>query len=160
MRGWRSTAACLGVLLAVSGCAVSHAEPAARGTSSAVASASAGDATGETFCVDPRVPGLTASGPAPTPTSPPSGSVFSNYPRTTKVSWGTVPGAAGYRLDVQYASIDGGWVNDLGYDLCGGTWSEQTFDFVGMTQGRWRVRAIYRTGWGPASAWQTFTYTV
>jgi uncharacterized protein YraI len=106
---------------------------------------------GWTITVVPASGGLSA----PIQISPPHGSVFDYYPRTTTLEWTLVPGAASYRVDVEY--YDGAW---LPYQHVPGiVTTNYTFDFVGAQPGRWRVRAVHASNSvGPASGWWEFTY--
>jgi hypothetical protein len=102
---------------------------------------------------------------APVHVSPPNGSIFDNYPRTTTVVWKPVTGAAQYMVEVDcfHCCERDRWCTDVGRTwqvsppLDGTSW---TFDFVGAQPGRWRVWAISAAGSrGPKSDWWTFTYT-
>jgi hypothetical protein len=105
---------------------------------------------------------------APTPVGPPSGSVFSNFPRTTTLSWSAVAGAAQYTLELDLNTCgedQSTWCSDVQPDSFGNTkipvsGTSYTFDFVGAQPGRWRVRAVDPSGEaGETSDWQYFTYT-
>ena len=97
----------------------------------------------------------------PTQLTPPEGSVFGTFPRTTTLEWATVTDAVSYRVQVQYCEqLD-----------CSGTpvtWIDTTvgeptftFDFVGEQPGRWRVASTDAGGVESAfSPWRTFVYTV
>jgi serine/threonine protein kinase len=115
--------------------------------------------------------------PTPTPTpntvpgvpaqlSPPDGSVFNNFPRTTTLTWQTVSGAATYAVEIDcfHCCQANKWCTDVGQ-----TWqivpnltaTSYTFNFVGAQPGRWRVWALNAAGQaGPKSGWWGFTYTV
>lgn len=103
----------------------------------------------------------TTTAPAPT-RSPPDGSTFGHFPRTTKLAWPAVSGVRGYLVEVQY---------------CGGSpctetnarpWVKKevatttfTFDFVGAQPGRWRIFPVFRDGTlGRELPWWGFRYTV
>jgi LysM repeat protein len=110
---------------------------------------------------DTPIPTTPAPLPAPVQLSPADGSVFSVFPRTTTLTWATVPGAATYNVETEYY--------DPGPCACWVTWITQsgitqtsfTFDFVGAQPGRWRVTAVDAAGVpGAASGWWGFTYTV
>lgn len=110
-----------------------------------------------TFIIHPTP--ATGSLTAPVLLSPQNGSVFSNYPRNTDVSWEPVEGATGYRVRVQF--YDGNW-HDLPGESNPILASDTTyhFEFVGAQLGRWCVSAVGLDGEnGPASAWHTFEYT-
>jgi hypothetical protein len=105
---------------------------------------------------------------APTPLDPPSGSVFSHFPRTTTLSWSAVSGAAQYtvELDINTCGQDQStWCSDVQPDSFGNakttvTGTLHTFDFVGAQPGRWRVHAVDSSGQaGEPCDWQYFTYT-
>jgi hypothetical protein len=101
----------------------------------------------------------------PTQLSPPDGSVFDHYPRTTTLEWKPLIGAAAYRVEVDcfHCCQSGAWCSDLGI-----VWQEwqvtnttHTFNFVGAQPGRWRVSGINGQGQeGNRSGWWNFTYTV
>lgn len=107
------------------------------------------------------VPVLTA----PTQVSPPNGSVFGHFPRTTTLNWSPVNGAASYTVEVDcYQCCQANkWCTDVGQ-----TWkvvpnitsTSYTFDFVGAQPGRWRVWAVGSGGaQGPKTGWWEFRYT-
>jgi len=106
-------------------------------------------------------PGLVA----PTQLSPANGSVFEHYPRTTRLQWSPVPGAATYTVEIDaYDPGSGRWFSDL----AGKPWdlvpnikeTSYSFDFVGAQPGRWRVWAVDANGLeGPQSGWWEFRYT-
>jgi len=100
----------------------------------------------------------------PVQISPPEGSVFEHYPRTTTVTWAEVQGVYSYGVEVDcyHCCAEGEWCTDVGQ-----TWfvtseiyeTNYTFDFVGAQPGRWRVWAIYPDGTeGPKSGWWEFRY--
>lgn len=113
--------------------------------------------------------------PLPTPTllpgqlttpillSPPDGSTFTYYPRTTTLAWQIVPGATSYHIIIECSSpgSDGNW--DWFYWTSADVSSTSyRFDFVGAQPGRWSVTAKEDTGRFLASLpseWRTFTYT-
>ncbi len=105
-----------------------------------------------------------ALGP-PVQLSPPDGSVFDHYPRTTRLIWEPVPGALiyGVEIDCFHCCAVDQWCTDVGQ-----TWfiegeitgTEYVFDFVGAQPGRWRVWIVSADGSeGPKSGWSTFIYT-
>jgi hypothetical protein len=96
----------------------------------------------------------------PTQLSPSDGSVFSNYPRTTTLTWSNISGAASYTVEIQYCSPAGcaDWATS--YPLVNVTATSYTFDFVGAQPGRWRVWAFDANGnTSPKSGWWGFKYT-
>ena len=93
---------------------------------------------------------------APAPLAPTDGAVFGHYPRSTTLTWGAVPGASAYVVEVEYDG--GGWTS---YKLETLTGTSFTFNFVGMQPGRWRVWALDEDGaGGDKSPWRVFEYTV
>jgi len=95
----------------------------------------------------------------PTQISPPDGSVFDFYPRTTTLTWSAVPGAATYKLEIEwYDPGNGSWQP---YPIVTGlTTTSYTFNFIGAQPGRWRVCAVSTNGLeGPKSSWWGFSYT-
>ncbi len=102
--------------------------------------------------------------PAPLQVSPANGSTFSNFPRTTTLTWQAVPGAASYTIEIDYYSpgnttCSGG--NLVGGSLKSSTTTSYTFDFVGAQPGCWRVWAVDGASQpGAKSSWWLFTYTV
>jgi hypothetical protein len=113
------------------------------------------------FSKAPVTPALTA----PVQVSPTNGSVFNIFPRTTKVDWNPVPGAASYTVEVDCMSCcqAGKWCTDVGkqYQTVPNIQAtDYTFNFVGAQPGRWRVWAVGANGQqGPKSPWWGFTYT-
>ena len=99
---------------------------------------------------------------APGLISPAPDTVFEHFPRTTTLAWAVVPGAAQYRIEVDYG-WDGKWNTEQPGGLpytCFSASSSVTFDFVGAQPGRWRVTPIGSDGKdGPTSEWRTFRYT-
>jgi len=102
---------------------------------------------------------------APVQTSPTSGSVFDNYPRTTTLRWSPVSGAASYtvEIDCYHCCQSGKWCTDVGKTwkvVPGLTGTSYTFDYVGAQAGRWRVWAVDSSGVeGFKSVWWNFRYT-
>jgi hypothetical protein len=107
---------------------------------------------GKTVTADFRVGTL----PAPVQVSPASGTLFTNFPRVTTLTWQGVAGATGYHVEVQC-------------DTCGSTpwvtWTTAstaktsfTFTWVGDNVGRWRVTAVGPNGAGRSSGFWTFRY--
>jgi hypothetical protein len=103
--------------------------------------------------------------PAPVQVSPGSGSVFSQYPRTTTLRWKPVDGATSYTVEVDCFSCcqSNAWCTDVGETwkvVPGITETSYTFDFVGAQPGRWRVWAVSSSGTeGFKSGWWEFKYT-
>jgi len=102
---------------------------------------------------------------APAQISPPHGSVFNHYPRTTTLRWSPVNGAASYTVEVDcYSCCQANkWCADVGQAwkvVPNVTATSYTFDFVGAQPGRWRVWAVGSGGaQGPKSGWWEFRYT-
>lgn len=102
---------------------------------------------------------------APVQVSPVNGTVFNNFPRTTKLEWKPVPGAASYtvEIDCMHCCQSGKWCTDIGkqYKVVPNLKaSSYTFNFVGAQPGKWRVWAVGANGQpGPKSAWWEFRYT-
>jgi hypothetical protein len=108
----------------------------------------------------------------PRPVNPEDGATFDVYPRRTSVSWEPVPGATYYLLDVEVmttieesrqgrtVSSWRGWVPVAGTHLRQRFMEASgTFDFIGASRGRWRVRAINARGIASrASEWRGFEY--
>ncbi len=97
--------------------------------------------------------------------SPADGSVFNHYPRTTKLQWMRVRGAASYTVEIDcfHCCESNKWCSDVGR-----TWivvpnlrtTNHTFNFVGAQPGRWRVWAVDSSGReGSKSSWREFRYT-
>jgi eukaryotic-like serine/threonine-protein kinase len=104
--------------------------------------------------------------PAPQQLAPPNGATFSNYPRTTTLSWTPVTNAASYsvELDCFQCCAANKWCTAVGR-----TWqvvtdivaTQYVFNWVGAQPGRWRVWAVRRNGrTGYKTRWSKFTYTV
>jgi len=103
--------------------------------------------------------------PAPVQVSPPNGSVFNHFPRTTRLVWRPVAGASSYtvEIDCYHCCQRDKWCTEVGR-----TWkiernlttTSYTFDFVGAQPGRWRVWAVGANGQsGAQSGWWEFRYT-
>lgn len=108
----------------------------------------------------PTVPGLGTV----TLVSPPDGSVFGNFPRTTSLGWVPLPNAASYVVEIDCLGCCGSqWCADVGRQFRiarGITATSYTFDFVGAQPGRWRVWGVDAAGQeGPKSPWWGFRYT-
>jgi serine/threonine protein kinase/beta-lactam-binding protein with PASTA domain len=94
---------------------------------------------------------------APGLISPANGSVFDFFPRTTTLSWSSVPNASSYSVEIQFFS-GGGWTTH-GTSTSGLGGTSYTFDFVGAQPGRWRVWAVDANGEpGDRSGWWEFEY--
>ncbi len=108
-----------------------------------------------------RVPALAA----PKQKSPANGSTFGHFPRTTKLDWDPVPGAAKYTVEIDcfHCCTKDKWCTEVGKQwkvVPNLTATEYTFDFVGAQPGRWRVWAVGPAGEiGPKSGWWEFKYT-
>lgn len=101
----------------------------------------------------------------PTQVSPPDGSVFNHFPRTTPLEWQALIGAVAYRVEVDcfHCCQSGQWCTDVGRTWFETTTTNTTFThtFVGAQPGRWRVSGINGQGQeGTRSGWWGFTYTV
>ena len=95
---------------------------------------------------------------APRPLTPPEGTTLSEFPRRTKVTWEPVPGAAVYKVEVEYQEPDMQWHSNG--PVAKSMVTEHEFEFVGAQPGRWRVWAEDASGQeGPKSEWRTFRYT-
>jgi hypothetical protein len=101
---------------------------------------------------------------APVLVSPPDGTTFDLFPRTTTLEWGAVAEAAGYVVYVDVTGCDAppeNWCGDagIGYLSFTGPALTVTFDFEGSQGGRWRVAAVGVDGRaGPLSQWRTFEH--
>jgi chitodextrinase len=95
---------------------------------------------------------------APNQLTPADGTVFTNVPRTTTVTWAAVPGSIHYEVEVEYQDPGGGpwrpWTSN--HDLADTSW---TFDFAGAQPGRWRVAAADANGRVHWSGWWGFSYS-
>jgi hypothetical protein len=126
---------------------------------------------GSTFTItDRNTANNTCACPAalgqPTQLSPPDGSVFNNFPRTTTLTWTAVPGAASYTVEIDcfHCCQSGFWCTDIGQAFriqTGIPTASFTFNFVGAQPGRWRVWAVGPNGeQSPKTGWWVFSYTV
>jgi hypothetical protein len=118
--------------------------------------------TGGDDTTDPVDPNETVSPApalsAPTLTSPADGATFDIFPRTTRLQWEAVQGAAKYRVERAYC-LSNCDTDGTPYPLQDVDGTEFTFDFVGAQPGRWRVWAIDAQGVeGPKSPYRTFRY--
>ena len=102
---------------------------------------------------------------APIKLSPPNGSVFSHFPRTTTLKWSAVPGVKNYTVEVDcyHCCQVNKWCTDVNRTwqvVPGLTQTNYTFNFVGAQPGRWRVWAVDADGKAsPKSSWWYFSYT-
>ena len=91
--------------------------------------------------------------------SPPDGTVFNHFPRTTTVSWSGVACAVSYVIEIQFFVSGGSWVQHAPIRTTEST--SDTFTFVGAQPGRWRVWSVDRYGReGAKTDWWEFRYTV
>jgi Ca-activated chloride channel family protein len=108
---------------------------------------------------------LQAGAPAaPTLVSPPEGAVLTFFPRLIDFEWMPVPGAAGYRIEIDcyHCCVTDKWCSDVNpaavqaRDVKVPT---ATIEFPGNQPGRWRVSAIDAQGRpGAKTAWRQFTF--
>jgi len=105
----------------------------------------------------------------PTPISPANRSIFTHYPRTTKLNWNPSDGTQPitYSVEVQYTWCGdfnefGSWTEGR-YNLAATSGeinnTEYTFNFVGAQPGRWRVKAKNSYGESGWSEWWYFRFT-
>jgi hypothetical protein len=100
------------------------------------------------------------SGPAtPIQLSPPDGTIFNIFPRTTTLTWRSglaEPPLETYTVQISHRDSSG-W-NDA--PPVSGLFTESyTFDFVGAQPGRWRVWAVFDGRESAKTGWWEFTYT-
>lgn len=126
------------------------------------------DAAGAPLSEAEKTPGVNL--PAPAQASPADGAVLDRYPRTTRLEWAAVEGAASYAVEVDYCK-GGRQYSEGCFDpqplsvsdnppTRGITGTTYEFDFIGMCPGRWRVWAVARDGReGFKSPWRRFVYT-
>ncbi len=104
--------------------------------------------------------------PIPVPLSPRSWSDFYNYPRTTTLTWTTVPNTSKYEVELGFCQDYPNFWDTLTCRSWGSLGSitssttSATFDFVGNQAGRWRVRAWGAQGPGAWSPYWYFIYHV
>jgi hypothetical protein len=102
----------------------------------------------------------------PTQLSPLDGTIFNNFPRTTTLSWASLPGAVSYivEIDCFHCCEKDKWCADVGsppLSVRGITTTSYTFNYFGAQPGRWRVRAVGAGGQqSPKTDWWVFIYTV
>ncbi len=100
--------------------------------------------------------------PAPQQVSPANHTVFTNFPRTTKLTWKAVRGAVSYTVQIYYyqsgdTTCTGGTIYSL---LPGITKTIYTFDFAGALPGCWQVWGVDSSGrQGKKSPLWEFSYT-
>ena len=97
---------------------------------------------------------------APRPVAPPNGTVFNHYPRETVLQWEAAPGAASYKVEIDFRSNN--WASETGQSQiqAGVRTTHYAFDFVGAQPGRWRVWAVDADDReGPKSQWWEFRYS-
>ncbi len=106
---------------------------------------------------------------APQTLLPADGAEFVHYPRTTRLEWSAVPGAASYTVELEVCQPAGanekeceqtGLLQIRGNPpLSGIEGTSYEFLFVGTQPGRWRVWAVDAKGrLGAKSAWSIFVY--
>lgn len=127
------------------------------------------DARGRVFHESEKQVGVNL--PAPVQLSPRPDAVFDHLPRTTRLEWEAVEGAASYTVEVDFC--DGRRRRDEltcvapqthvlrdGPPTKGLTQTFYEFNFIGAQPGRWRVWAVDAEGReGFKSEWRTFVYT-
>ena len=135
-----------------------HNATATAGSANATETAIAG-ATATAVSTTPTTPTTLT---APTQVSPPNGTVFNNYPRTTTLQWSSVTGAATYSVEIDYydngnTTCTGGKPLKTATGISG---TSYTFDFIGAQPGCWRVWAVDASNQpGTKSNWSEFSYT-
>jgi hypothetical protein len=103
---------------------------------------------------------------APRQLSPPDGTVFSHFPRTTTMEWSGADCAVSYvlELDCFHCCQANAWCTDVGrtWSVTGDiTATSHTINFVGAQPGRWRVWSVDRYGRESAkTGWWEFRYTM
>ena len=111
---------------------------------------------------------------APVPLLPVDGAEFHHYPRTTRLEWSAVPGAASYTVELEVCQFVG--VDTVDKKECrdprllqvrgnpplsGIEGTTYDFVFIGSQPGRWRVWGLDAKGRaGLKSAWSVFTYAL
>jgi hypothetical protein len=106
--------------------------------------------------------------PAPSQLAPEEGATYDHYPRSTKLEWSAVEGAASYSVEIDYCRgeqpkkecVDPQPLTLKSNPAMEGiTGTDYQFFFIGAQPGRWRVWAIDRNGReGFKSPWRTFFY--
>jgi hypothetical protein len=106
--------------------------------------------------------GCTSNGPAqlaaPLQASPADGTLLTNYPRYTDLTWQATAGAASYLVEIQCldCAAIGQWSS---WQSATTTGTNYPFTWVGDNYGRWRVTAIGADGsQGTPSGWWQFDY--
>lgn len=116
-------------------------------------------------------PTSTISITTPIQISPSDGSIFSNYPRYMKFTWGDTGQQVTYTVEIQASSpsMDSKgnigppwhWSDVITSSNLDSYVSEYDYEFVGEQEGRWRIWAVDSAGHESSkSPWWTFTYTV
>ncbi|MGK7914654.1 MAG: hypothetical protein AB4038_03790 [Prochloraceae cyanobacterium] len=101
-------------------------------------------------------------GAVPTLEQPQNNSVFDHWPRKMELRWDPV-NLSDVKYHVQIDYYTGNWAEETGracYNYHNVSGNTLNFSFVGMQQGRWRVRAKVGStfcGWSP---WSYFRFTV
>ena len=94
----------------------------------------------------------------PTQVGPADGTLFTNFPRDTTLTWQATTGAASYLVEVECLDCVtvGEWSPWASPTITATSFS---FTWVGDNFGRWRVSAIGADGTeGPPSGWRQFDY--
>jgi hypothetical protein len=113
---------------------------------------------GGTPTAQPSASPLKSASTKPKLLTPIPGQVFSNFPRTTTLTWEPVPGATSYQVEVQCDTCGSTpWVTWITATTAQTTY---TFNWVGAQSGRWRITANLPSGPGEASELREFRYTV
>jgi 5-hydroxyisourate hydrolase-like protein (transthyretin family) len=105
--------------------------------------------------------------PAPAQMFPADEAVFNHYPRTTRLNWSEIEGAASYVVEVdlcrglESGKKKGECIDPQPFKPKGETTeTSYEFSFVGAQPGRWRVWAVDKEGRaGFKSPWRKFYYT-
>lgn len=104
---------------------------------------------------------------SPQPLSPPDGAELTHYPRTTRLEWLAVPGAASYSVELEVCQLETEGKECRGQllqlrgnpPLSGIEGTSYEFLFIGAQPGRWRVWAVDAKGRvGLKSPWFKFIY--
>jgi hypothetical protein len=104
--------------------------------------------------------------PAPQPLSPPTGTLFTHFPRATTLVWSGVSDPSApvtYRVEVQFCQGSANNPTNCADrpSYCPGVVTSTTcsFNFVGAQPGRWRVRSTDAAGNQSAfTDWSTFEF--
>jgi serine/threonine protein kinase len=98
--------------------------------------------------------------PPPALHSPANGASFSNYPRTTTLTWHSVYGAHSYVVQIYYAAGNSCSDSLTAYPPYTVTGTSYTFNFIGAQAGCWKVASVGSGGQGSFSPLWQFVYTV